>query len=202
MNTCRTCRYFSWRRDENGCRMCTRAGGVAVDATDSACVYYKQHTREFFQRVANADRRLSAMAQQCEHFRELAMQATGNLQAIRVGGTRQRSKVEDGVVNLVDLVREIDERAKELRAWRDEAVSVIDALDDPQAKEVLELRYLCTMGWNEIALRMHYEIAHVHRIHRRALALAQAEIDRRTMDEMRKQAALHSADKQKKMDAM
>lgn len=179
MNTCKTCRYIGWRRDGNGCRMCLRAQGVPVGEGDAACSDYEMHARAYFQRVANADRRLSAMAMQCEHFRELAMQATGQLQAIRVGGTRRRSKVEDGVVNLIDLIDEIDAGAKQLRAWRDEAAELIGALDDPRAKEVLELRYFCAMGWNEIAVRMHYEIAHVHRIHRRALMLAQEEMDRR-----------------------
>lgn len=178
MNTCKTCRYLSWKREE-GCRVCMRGGGRRVNPLDAACEGYELHTREFFQRIANADRRLAAMAEQCEHFRDLAAQATGSAQAIRVGGTRRRSKVEDGVVNLLDLIDEIDACARNLRRWRDEAAAVIEALDDPQAKEVLELRYFSVLGWTEIALRMHYEIAQVHRIHRRALMLAAAEIERR-----------------------
>lgn len=179
MNTCKTCRYISWRK-EDGCRMCMHGNaGKLVNPLDPACEDYELHTREFFQRVTNADRRIAAMAEQCEHYRELAMQATGSAQAIRVGGTKRRSKVEDGVVNLLDLIGAIDACALQLRTWRDEAVEVIDALDDPQAKEVLELRYFSALGWTEIALRMHYEIAQVHRIHRRALLLAAAEIERK-----------------------
>lgn len=183
MNTCKTCRYISWRK-EDGCRMCMREdGGRLVQPMDAACEAYEMHTREFFQRVTNADRRIAAMAEQCEHYRELAMQATGSAQAIRVGGTKRRSKVEDGVVNLLDLISAIDACALQLRTWRDEAAAVIAALDDPKAQEVLELRYFCALGWTEIAERMHYEIAQVHRIHRRALLLAAAEIERQAQPE-------------------
>lgn len=179
MNTCKTCRYISWR-EENGGRMCTRMPQARkVNATNTACDAYQMHTREFFQRVCNANRRLEAMAEQCERYRDLAMRATGNMQALRVGGTNRRSKVEDGVINLIDILQEIDRHAGQLRKWRDEACAVIEALDDPLAKEVLELRYFNALGWGEIALRMQYEIAQVHRIHRRALELAQREIDRR-----------------------
>ena len=179
MNTCKTCRYISWRREE-GCRTCLCGEGTKhVYPTDAACEQYEPHTREFFQRVVHADRRIAAMAEQCAHYRELAMRATGNMQALRMSGTQWRSKVEDGVVHLVDLIDEIDRQAEALCAQRREVQSVIDALDDPQAKEVLELRYLGGMNWNDIALRMHYEMAQIHRIHRRALTLAQQEIEER-----------------------
>lgn len=160
--------------------MCLREGRErCVKETDRACALYQAHTREFFARVVNADRRLAAMAEQCERYREMAMQATGSTQALRVGGTRHRSKVEDGVVNLLDILGEIEEQAQRLRTWREEASAVIEALDDPLAKEVLELRYFSDLPWGEIAKRMRYEIAQIHRIHRRALTLAQREIEAR-----------------------
>ena len=180
MNTCKTCRYLS-RRRADGCKVCVYGNGERpVNMLDIACEAYELHTREFFQRITNAERRIAAMAEQCEHFRELAVQATGSTQAIRVGGTRRRSKIEDGVVNLLDLIDSIDHCALQLKRWRDEATEVIEALDDPQAKEVLELRYFSALNWTQIALRMHYEIAQVHRIHRRALQLAAVEIERRS----------------------
>ena len=61
---------------------------------------------------------------------------------------------------------------QEKNKWIDMCAEIyksMNNLENEDEKNVLTLRYIAGMKWEEIALRMHLEWAQVHRIHARAL---------------------------------
>lgn len=85
----------------------------------------------------------------------------------------QTSKLDDRtarlVAELVDAKREFrDLHEESVRRMRTVA-GVIRAIEDPQQKRLLELRYIEGLPWHEIAEKMYVSYRHVFRIHSRAL---------------------------------
>ena len=50
-----------------------------------------------------------------------------------------------------------------------EVLTAVEAVPDEREREVLTLRYIECLKWEEIAVKMHVEWAQVHRIHAKAL---------------------------------
>lgn len=85
----------------------------------------------------------------------------------------QTSKLDDRtarlIAELVDAKREFrDLQEESVRRMRTVA-GVIRAIEDPQQKRLLELRYIDGVTWYEIAEKMYVSYRHVFNIHRHAL---------------------------------
>lgn len=65
--------------------------------------------------------------------------------------------------------KEIAEDIDRLIDVKREVMAVIDSLDDPDEINLLYMRYLQYLKWEEIALKMNFSYMHVHRIHGKAL---------------------------------
>ena len=141
------------------------------------CPMYAMSARAFMERVMNANRRILGMQQRAQRYREMAMRSTSSMQALRTGGTDARSKVEDGACAFMDICRDIEDQAQQLRETIRQTSEVIDRLSDPAEREVLELRYLSGYSWEDIAQRMFVNERTARRIHVRALEHVQREMD-------------------------
>ena len=141
------------------------------------CPMYAMSARAFMERVTNAHRRIREMQQRAQRYRELAMRSTSAMQAVRAGGTTARSKVEDGTCAFLDISEDIEEQAQKLREIIRQTSEIIDRLSDPMEREVLELRYLSGLRWEEIGRKMNYDERQVRRIHVKALEHVQREMD-------------------------
>ena len=67
---------------------------------------------------------------------------------------------------LVDLKREMAE--------------VIQSLPSPEQRTLLELRYLCSRNWEQVATAMNYSVHHLYKLHKAALDEAEKWISRET----------------------
>ena len=141
------------------------------------CPMYVMSARAFMERVMNAHRRIKSMQQRAQQYRALALRSTSAMQAVRSGGTDARSKVEDGACAFMDISQDIEEQARQLRELIRQTTEVIERLSDPVEREVLELRYLSGLRWEEIGRKMIYDERQVRRIHVKALEHVQREMD-------------------------
>jgi DNA-directed RNA polymerase specialized sigma subunit len=98
-------------------------------------------------------------------LREMAGHATSVSTAERVSGTPQRSKMENCIAQIDELEREIDAAAGIIG----EIKETIRGVEDINYRNVLELRYLDGMTWEQIGDRMHYSDRWVKTLHGRAL---------------------------------
>ncbi len=79
--------------------------------------------------------------------------------------------MEGVIVKIIDLEHEIDEEIDRLVDLKQEIVSLIKKVKNPEYQTLLELRYLNFKTWEQIATEMHYSIQHTFRIHDKALSL-------------------------------
>ena len=175
MRYCKQCVHArrACDRKEIKCSLKGKSGrGDAI-----ACCAFKLSARAFLESVSRADKRLEDMSWRAQHYREIAYRATGSMEATRVSGTAGRSKVESNINRCLDIARDIDRKAEALRGKLAQAQEMIDSVSDPQGQEVLELRYLHRMRWEEIAKRMNYTQRNVVHIHGAALREAQMKMD-------------------------
>ena len=102
-------------------------------------------------------------------LRDLAGRATATMTAVKVSGTRERSRVEDAVVKLVDIEDEIALRIEALTGERQRAAREIEKLKSQNERVIMQLRYLACMKWEEIAEEMGYGVQHIFKLHGEAL---------------------------------
>lgn len=125
--------------------------------------------KEYLREARHAFWRADALCCRAERYRELATRATGCMDALRLGGTPMRSKVETYVLELMTAHQELKEQIHELLAITREAEKVIARLKDERYRSVLQLRYLCGYDWQDIADRLHFSLRWVHKLHGEAL---------------------------------
>ena len=102
-------------------------------------------------------------------LRDLAGRATSTMTAVKVSGTRGRSRVADAVVKLVDIEDEIALQIEALTGERQRAARAIETLKNPNERVVMQLRYLACMKWEDIAGEMGYGVQHIFKLHGEAL---------------------------------
>ena len=127
--------------------------------------------KEYLQQVWKLDVRINAKLERKDRLRELAERATDTITATRFSGTSQRSHMEEAVCELVDLDHDIEDDIMKLVQLQKAVAESIAAVEAPDCRVLLELRYLNFKTWREIAEAMDFEERNVFYIHKKALRL-------------------------------
>ena len=77
--------------------------------------------------------------------------------------------LSDYIVEVDALLRTLQKRQAEAAVAYRQIEAAVERMEDPKEKELLRLRYLQDLSWQEVADRMVYEISWVTRIHGKAL---------------------------------
>ena len=125
--------------------------------------------KEYLYQAFRLDQQINSKLEQIAKLKHMATQATGRFQAERISGTPQHSPMENALVKLIDLEYEINDDIDRLVDLKREMAVLIAKIGDPSYRILLELRYLVGNTWEEIALRMGYDLRWVYRLHGRAL---------------------------------
>jgi DNA-directed RNA polymerase specialized sigma24 family protein len=121
------------------------------------------------------DRAIQKELERIDAWYDFATRATGSMEAERISGTGERSRVETAVCRIVDFEREqnLTARIDALVDMRQSAERIIKRIDSPRFRQVLTLRYLqvesWTWGWRRIASVMGLPLTTVYELHGRAL---------------------------------
>lgn len=121
--------------------------------------------KTYLRQLARMDKRIDALLERREHYRSMATRGTATYTAMRMGGTNQRSKVEDYVVKLIDLEHEIDQEIDKYADATSDARAMIDMIADERYRDILNWRYLNGWDWDRVAAAMGYERAMLYRLH-------------------------------------
>jgi len=149
-----------WNRTDE---QSVRAHAPALSNTE------KPDIRTQLRDVRHCQLRTIALCTRAEQFREMAMQATGRTDAIRVSGTTDRSKVEKYILELWDVHNELQQEISYLMAKSRAAEKLIEKLTDDRHRTVLQLRYLCGLTWEDISEKLHFTLRWVHKLHKEAI---------------------------------
>lgn len=85
------------------------------------------------------------------------------------GGRAGADKVQDGAINLVQLQKQLEEKAETLAQVRIEIERAIGTVKNDTQRRLLRLRYIKGLTWERIAMEMHYGYQWVCKLHGKAL---------------------------------
>ena len=137
--------------------------------------------KDWFRQMPQIEARIRSKDAQVRKYRDLATRATSSMEATRVSGTGNRSRVEDAVVRICDLQVDATEELEQLRRLRRDVMAVIRRIRDVKRRDILEMHYVTGWSLERIADEMHYHVRWVQILHGQALTDARDVL--RTMPE-------------------
>ena len=135
--------------------------------------------KEYLRNISVLDKKIKA---NLKHIDDLRARATSigssNLEAERVqGGSSNPDKVGNLVCKIDECEREVNEIIDAYVDAKEEAMSVIDKLDNGLYIEILTMRYFEEKSFEEIAVTLEKSYRHTTRLHGYALQEFQKIID-------------------------
>ena len=129
------------------------------------------NAKEYLNRVFKLQQKLKSMHLRAEEYERLAASVPGqNYEAVRVDGTRSlEAPFVKWICKLSDLEAKIKETEAELEKVKAEVVATIEGLDDEREKDVLMLRYVSCMTWDEICEKLYLSERSAFRFHSEGL---------------------------------
>lgn len=127
------------------------------------------NAKEYLSQAMYIDQRIDSKLEQIMKLRESASKATATLSDMPRPDSPNVQSMEETIVKIVDLEREINRDIDALVDLKAEARKVISKLDNPEQQLILEMRYLCYKSWAEIAEDLSFSESNVYKIHGEAL---------------------------------
>ncbi len=127
--------------------------------------------KEYLSRAFYLDMRINSKAMQIAELEALVTKVSTVLNPVKVQTSIENHRMEDTIIKMHEYQEELDNDIKNLIQLKLEIKKIIDTVQEDELRIVLELRYLSSMRWEDIAVRMNYSIDHVFYLHRRALKL-------------------------------
>jgi seryl-tRNA synthetase len=125
--------------------------------------------KEYLSQAHRIDQRINSKLEQVKSLRALAEKAASTMSNTPKSNVRNVSRMEDIIVKMTDLEAEINADIDALMDLKGEIVTAIKRIDNTEYQTLLELRYLCFMRWEAIAVEMSFSSQHMFRMHDAAL---------------------------------
>lgn len=113
-------------------------------------------------------RRLESDCEQLQNLRDIVNNVTPVYGPLP-GGSGNGQKIENAVVNIVDLEAKIQQDINNLVATMSEVRQLIALVEDNNLEIILHKRYLNHQKWDQIAGELGYSWAQIHRLHAKSL---------------------------------
>lgn len=122
--------------------------------------------KKYLQQAYRIDTQINSKIEQIKSLRELAEKTSAALNGMPSGNG---NRTEDAIVKMVDLQHEVCDEVTELVNIKREIGRIINGVESPEYRTVLELRYMSFLKWEEIAVIMGYSMQRVFQIHKEAI---------------------------------
>ena len=124
--------------------------------------------KEFLNQYLNAEKEIGIKLDQIARLRELSTKITQTLTPDKVKSNSE-NRLKSSVSKIVDIEREIGASIDQLERTRLQVESVINSVPNVNQRNVLRLRYISGMKWEQIAVKLNYDYRWVLRLHGKAL---------------------------------
>lgn len=142
-----------------------------------------QDAKHFLNQVYRIEERIDGLMKQMERYQDMATHITSKWgDGIHSGDAH--SQVEQAVVKIVELEQEINTEIDQLIQVKRHVKKVVNQVDDPQQKMLLELRYFQYLRFPDIASRMNYSERQLLRLHGEALESVARILDPESKEEV------------------
>lgn len=131
--------------------------------------YENKLKMQYLMRYLDSKRRAKAILDEIRNLEDLATKVTVTFNDMPGGGGAD-DQLGAIVSHIIDLKADMVTQAKTMKAEQQIVQAVIDAVDDPDQRHLLRLRYINGYKWERVAVEMNYSFRHTLRIHGAALA--------------------------------
>ena len=131
--------------------------------------YENRLKMQYLMRYIDSKRRARAILNEIHDLKDLATKITVTFNDMPGGGGAD-DQLGAIVSHIIDLKADMVTQAKTMKAEQQIVQAVIDAVDDPDQRHLLRLRYINGYKWERVAVEMNYSFRHTLRIHGAALA--------------------------------
>lgn len=125
-----------------------------------------EEVKKYLKQAYKLDRRIQRERRNLDKLRSAAEYRSPNFEG---GGGTGGDRISESVSRIMEKEARVRELTDVYTEKYIEIENVIHSVGDDVLEEVLELRYLHYMKWEDIAERMHYSLVHVYRLHGFAL---------------------------------
>lgn len=129
----------------------------------------QKETKEYLSQALYVDLRIQSKIEQVASLNALATKATAVCSDMPGNGTRNIHKMEDAILSIIELEAEINADIHKLVELKQDIVTKIKSVENPEYQSLLEQRYLSFKPWEQIAVDMGRDLRWVYRQHIKAL---------------------------------
>jgi hypothetical protein len=130
------------------------------------------NAKEYLSQAWYLDKRIKTKERQLDWLRSHAAYVSPKISdEPKVSASGRRSPVEEAVVRIVELERDINDSIAKLMRLKTEIAGVIRSVNSMECETLLEMRYLTFLGWDQVAAQLNYSQDYVYHLHRKALGL-------------------------------
>lgn len=127
--------------------------------------------KEYLSQAYRLDQRINSKIEQINSLHDLAAKASTTISETSCCSSANKQRMENNIVKIVDLEREINEDIDKLIEVKKDIVEMVKKVENPEYQTLLERRYLCFKKWEQIAMEMNYDLRYIHKLHLRALSV-------------------------------
>ncbi len=127
--------------------------------------------KEYLSQAFILDKRIQVKERRLEWLKSHASYVSTNLNEVVKASLSHHSAVEEAVVKIVDLEKELLNDINKMIELKKEIASTIRSVNNIECETLLEMRYLTFMNWEKIASHLNYSSHYIYHLHRKALSL-------------------------------
>lgn len=128
-----------------------------------------QEKKEHLQKYRTAEREEKRLELEIQRWRSRAEKMTTG-HSLASGGTGDGRSLEHTVERIDELTGQLVRQREELVSLRRSIGAAIDGVPDARLRELLRLRYIEGMTWEQVSVSMNYSYMQVCRLHGKALS--------------------------------
>jgi len=125
--------------------------------------------KEYLGRIAELEKEIVRKKQRCKTLRDVATNTSVNNSTENIQKSKEKSPLENIMVKIIDLDREIEADEGTLVDLKAELWEQLDKLADETQKRILWLRYVNRKSWRHIASEVHFTSRYVFKLHIKAI---------------------------------
>lgn len=126
--------------------------------------------KQYLQRAFYLDQEINNKLEQVSNLNALACKVTSNHSDLPSHKKHSSSSVETVILNILMLQGEINQTIDHLVDIKREMITILNQVESPEIRMVLEKRYLKFDAFEQIAVDLNFTIRHVYRLHNRGLS--------------------------------
>ena len=129
----------------------------------------QEEKKRYLKRYIQIERQIEQKTDELARLRSLAEKITPSLRDSPSTGSQDGCPLERAMEQIIEMERQIDRDIDSMVIIRREVHQTIAAVGCAVYRDVLRLRYINGMTYEQISARTNYSLVHIYRIHKAAL---------------------------------